>query len=66
MLRFNNLVSFAQTRAQAEVFGELIVEARVPLCKLLYYPGLIRDRVLAGEGEALVIGGDYEVAVHYY
>lgn len=66
VLRLNNLVSFSSSRAQAGVFGELIIEAEVPHAKLLYYPGLVRDKVLTGEGEWLVIGGDYDVAVAYH
>ncbi len=65
VLRFNNLVSFSVSRERSDCFGELIVVARVPLQKLLFYPGILIDRVLNGEGEALVIGGDFEVEVAY-
>lgn len=65
VIRLNNLVSFSVSRERAEEFGDLMLTAQVPLAKLLFYPGLIHDRVLNGEGEALVIGGDFEVAVSY-
>lgn len=65
VLRFNNLVSFSLDRERSETFGELIVSTEVPFEKLLFYPGLIEDRVLNGEGEVLVIGGDFDVSVSY-
>ena len=65
VLRLNNLVSFSASRQRAEEFGELMVCARVPLAKLLFFPGLLQDRVLNGEGEVLVIGGDFQVSLSY-
>lgn len=64
-VRLNNLVSFAQERERADCFGDWVFEARVPLTKLLLFPGLLPSRVLNGEGEVLVLGGDYDVAARY-
>lgn len=65
VLRLNNLVSFSTSREHSESFGELIITARIPLEKVLFYPGILVDQVLNGEGEVLVIGGDFEVDVSY-
>lgn len=64
-LRLNNLVSFSLDRERASCFGDWILEARVPLAKLLFFPGLLPGRSLSGEGEALVIGGDYDLVAAY-
>ena len=63
MARLNNLVSFSLSPERAEEFGDWVLEAAVPCAKILFYPGLLQNRVLNGEGEALVIGGDFDVAV---
>jgi len=65
VLRMNNVVSLSIARELAEPFGSLMVALRVPLSKILFFPGLLRDRVLNGEGEVLAIGGDFEVEVSY-
>jgi NAD+--dinitrogen-reductase ADP-D-ribosyltransferase len=64
-LRLNNLVSFARERERAECFGDWVLEARVPLSKLLFFPGLLPGRILTGEDEVLVLGGDYLVQARY-
>lgn len=64
-VRLNNVVSFATSAAHAECFGDWILRVRVPLAKLLYYPGLLGPSPLSGEGEVLAIGGDYEVEARY-
>lgn len=64
-LRLNNIVSFATSAAHAECFGDWILRVKVPLVKLLYYPGLLSGSHLSGEGEVLAIGGDYEVEARY-
>lgn len=64
-LRLNNLVSFSVSRAQAECFGDWVMQAEVPLVKLLLVPGLLDTRSLDGEAEVLALGGDYEVVVGY-
>lgn len=65
VVRLNNLVSFSASRERAEEFGDLVFEAEVPCVKVLFYPGMLESRVLNGEGEALVVGGDYRVKVSY-
>ena len=65
IVRLNNLVSLTLSRERAEEFGDYICEVEVPCVKLLFYPSLLRDRTLRGEGEALVIGGDFEMEVRY-
>jgi NAD+--dinitrogen-reductase ADP-D-ribosyltransferase len=65
VLRLNNLVSFSLARERAEEFGDLILTAQVPLAKVLFFPGLVPNAVLNGEGEVLVIGGDFDVAISY-
>lgn len=65
VVRLNNLVSFALQRDQAECFGDWLLRTRVPLVKVLFYPGLLQRVVLAGESEVLAIGGDYAVEAHY-
>jgi NAD+--dinitrogen-reductase ADP-D-ribosyltransferase len=64
-VRLNNLVSFSTTAAQAQCFGDWVLEARVPQSKLLLVPGLLNTTSLHGEAEVLAIGGDYEVQARY-
>ncbi|MFT3956366.1 MAG: NAD(+)--dinitrogen-reductase ADP-D-ribosyltransferase [Piscinibacter sp.] len=64
-VRLNNLVSFSTTAAQAQCFGDWVLEARVPLAKLLLVPGLLNTTSLHGEAEVLAIGGDYAVEARY-
>jgi NAD+--dinitrogen-reductase ADP-D-ribosyltransferase len=63
-VRFNSLVSFATSPAQAECFGDWLLETRVPLVKLLFWPGLLPG-LLTGEGEVIAMGGDCEVQAAY-
>jgi NAD+---dinitrogen-reductase ADP-D-ribosyltransferase len=63
--RQNNLVSFTTRREVADQFGDTIIEVEVPLCKVLYCNALMPGPVLRGEGELLVIGGDYRVRMAY-
>ena len=64
-VRLNNLVSFSTTRAEAQCFGDWVLEARIPQCKLLLVPGLLNTTSLHGEAEVLAIGGDCEVEARY-
>ena len=66
MLRLNNLVSFTADRDVASWFGDYILETAVPLCKVLFFDGLLRKHALKSEGEVLAIGGDYLVTATYY
>lgn len=61
IVRLNALVSFSADRDHAGCFGDLILTARVPVQKILYFSGLLPAHPLQGEGEWLVIGGDYPV-----
>jgi len=63
--RQNNLVSFTAHRDVADQFGDTILEVRVPLPKVIFFNALLPSHVLRGEGEYLVIGGDYRVKLAY-
>lgn len=65
IVRQNNLVSFTSDRMRADEFGDCILEARVPIVKVLFFNGLVSGTTLKGEGEYLVIGGDYRVQFGY-
>lgn len=65
LMRLNNLLSFCHAPETAEIFGDWLLQARVPRVKLLFFPGLLADQVLRSEGEYLVIGGNYQVGTHH-
>ncbi|MBF0563508.1 MAG: NAD(+)--dinitrogen-reductase ADP-D-ribosyltransferase [Alphaproteobacteria bacterium] len=65
VVRFNNLVSFTSDREIADCFGDTIIEAGVPTVKVLFFNTLLPHHPLKGEGEYLVIGGDYLVTARY-
>ncbi|WP_242390558.1 NAD(+)--dinitrogen-reductase ADP-D-ribosyltransferase [Pararhodospirillum photometricum] len=62
VLRLNNVISFTSSRERADEFGDWVLEVDIPTCKLLYFPGLIREPVFNSEREYLVLGGAYLVA----
>lgn len=64
-VRLNNLVSFSVSAEEAGCFGDWVLQAWIPRSKLLLVPGLLERDVLQGEGEVLVIGGDYDVETRY-
>ena len=66
IVRLNNLVSFTSQRDIASWFGSYILEAEVPTCKIAFFNDLLPQTPLTGEGEYLVIGGDYRVRATYY
>lgn len=66
LIRLNNLVSFTSQPDIADEFGDTIIEAAVPLCKILFYNDLLLRHPLRGEAEYLVIGGDYRVTMSYW
>lgn len=66
VVRQNNLVSFTSDRMRADEFGDCILEAEVPVVKILFFNTLITGNPLKGEGEYLVIGGDYKVRFSYF
>ena len=61
--RLNNLSSFTDDSDIAAAFGDVILTARVPLPKILYFPTLLTGHGLIGEAEYLVIGGDYRLCL---
>ncbi|MGI9211186.1 MAG: NAD(+)--dinitrogen-reductase ADP-D-ribosyltransferase [Methylococcaceae bacterium] len=65
-LRLNNLVSMTAHRHNACEFGDYILEIEVPRAKILFFDTLLPKHSLKGEGEYLVIGGEYRVRVNYY
>ena len=62
VILLNNLNSFTNNRERADEFGDYILQAKIPLVKLLYVPGLLPHK-LKGESEYMVIGGVYNVNV---
>jgi NAD+--dinitrogen-reductase ADP-D-ribosyltransferase len=58
-LHFNNLASFSSDRDLAGCFGDTILTVRAPVAKILFFNDLLPAHPLKGEGEYLVIGGDY-------
>ena len=63
LVRLNNLVSFTTDFERAWEFGSRVLEARVPLPKVFFRGDLLPRSLLKGEGEVMVIGGEYEVRV---
>ncbi|TAN71709.1 MAG: NAD(+)--dinitrogen-reductase ADP-D-ribosyltransferase [Magnetospirillum sp.] len=65
VMRLNSLASFSSDRNVAGCFGDTIVTARVPVAKVAFFNTLLPLHPLKGEGEYLVIGGDYHVDASY-
>lgn len=65
IVQLNNLVSFTTSRERADEFGDWILEVKVPVVKLLFFPGILKKPLLSGEGEVLALGGHYRVKVSY-
>jgi NAD+--dinitrogen-reductase ADP-D-ribosyltransferase len=63
VLKLNNLNSFTDDFEKAWEFGSRVIEAEVPLPKVFFKSGLLPRSLLKGEGEVVVIGGEYEVKV---
>ncbi|MDU0458659.1 MAG: NAD(+)--dinitrogen-reductase ADP-D-ribosyltransferase [Geobacteraceae bacterium] len=61
IVRLNNLVSFTSDEERAWEFGSTVWRVSVPLCKVFFYNDLLPGSIMKGEGEYLVIGGDYRV-----
>lgn len=66
IMRMNNLVSFSSDREVADCFGDTILTAQVPVVKIMFFNTALPIHPLKGEGEYLVIGGDYRVSASYY
>jgi len=61
IVRLNNLVSCTSDEERAWEFGSTVWEVRVPLSKIFFYNDLLPGSIMKGEGEYLVIGGEYRV-----
>lgn len=63
VVRLNNLTSFTTERDVADCFGDTILTVEAPAVKVLFFNALLPFYPLKGEGEFLVIGGDYRVKI---
>jgi NAD+--dinitrogen-reductase ADP-D-ribosyltransferase len=63
LLKLNNLNSFTDDFERAWEFGSRVLQAEVPLTKIFFMGGLLPKSLFKGEGEVLVIGGEFEVKV---
>ncbi len=63
VVRLNNLVSFTTDFERAWEFGSKVLQAEVPTTKIFFRGDLLPTNLLKGEGEVLVIGGEYDVEV---
>lgn len=63
LLQLNNLNSFTTDFERAWEFGTRVLQIRVPLPKIFFRGDMLPSSLLKGEGEVLVIGGEYEVKV---
>jgi NAD+--dinitrogen-reductase ADP-D-ribosyltransferase len=61
IVRLNNLVSFTSDEERAWEFGSTVWKVSVPLCKIFFYNDLLPGSIMKGEGEYLIIGGEYRV-----
>jgi NAD+--dinitrogen-reductase ADP-D-ribosyltransferase len=61
IVRLNNLVSFTSDEERAWEFGSTVWEVQVPLAKIFFYSDLLPNSILKGEGEYMVVGGEYRV-----
>ena len=66
VVRLNNLTSFSSDRGIASCFGDTILTARVPVNKIVFFNGLLSSHPLQGEGEYLVIGGEYRLTAEFF
>lgn len=62
LISLNNIVSTSTDRDVAGCFGDIIIEIKAPISKILFVNDLLSIRPLRGEGEVLLIGGDYWVS----
>jgi NAD+--dinitrogen-reductase ADP-D-ribosyltransferase len=63
LVRLNNLSSFTSDEERAWEFGYTVWEVKVPVCKIFFFNELLPNSILKGEGEFIVIGGEYRVKV---
>jgi NAD+--dinitrogen-reductase ADP-D-ribosyltransferase len=63
IVRLNNLSSFTSHEERAWEFGYTVWEVQVPVCKIFFFNELLPSSILKGEGEFIVLGGEYRVKV---
>ena len=63
IVRLNNLVSCTAEEERAWEFGFTVWEMLVPLAKVFFFSDLLPNSILKGEGEFIVIGGEYRVRI---
>ena len=63
IVRLNNLSSFTSHEERAWEFGFTVWEVMVPVCKIFFFNELLPNSILKGEGEFIVIGGEFRVKV---
>ena len=63
VVRLNNLNSFTDDFERAWEFGSRVLQVEVPLTKVFFMGGLLPKSLFKGEGELMVIGGEFEVKV---
>lgn len=61
IVRLNNLVSLTSEEERAWEFGSTVWEVRVPAVKVFFFDRLFPSSIMKGEGECIVIGGEYRV-----
>lgn len=61
IVRLNNLVSFTSDEERAWEFGDTVWEIDAPVTKIFFHNGLLPGSILQGEGEFLVLGGEFRV-----
>lgn len=61
IVRLNNLVSFTADQERAWEFGDTVWQISAPLAKIFFFNGLLPNSIMKGEGEFLLIGGEYRV-----
>ncbi|MBI1921892.1 MAG: NAD(+)--dinitrogen-reductase ADP-D-ribosyltransferase [Geobacter sp.] len=61
IVRLNNLVSLTSDEERAWEFGSTVWEVKVPAVKVFFFDRLFPSSIMKGEGECIVIGGEYRV-----
>jgi NAD+--dinitrogen-reductase ADP-D-ribosyltransferase len=61
VVRLNNLNSFTHDFERAWEFGTFVIEAQIPIYKIFFDGAFLHAGILKGEGEVLVIGGEYDI-----
>lgn len=63
LVRLNNLVSFTTDFERAWEFGNRVMQAEIPISKIVFRYDLLPNALLKGEEEVMVIGGECEIKV---